>query len=133
MVMSQGGKIIWPASRPRSQKCRSFRTDLTPFDFEVNITVTPAETRILNYEAGLADNCFFSTFGDILSFRSLSRSIDETQIESEEFAKRREDDILGDIRSKIEAKIKNYEDLIEVERSTDMVTSEIFCLVKTIS
>merc|ERR1719430_1816375 len=45
--------------------------------------------------------------------RSLSRSIDETQIESEEFAKRREDDILGDIRSKIEAKIKNYEDLIE--------------------
>jgi len=48
--------------------------------------------------------------------RSLSRSIDETQIESEEFAKRREDDILGDIRSKIEAKIKNYEDLIEVER-----------------
>jgi len=48
--------------------------------------------------------------------RSLSRSIDETQIESEEFAKRREDDILGDIRTKIEAKIRNYEDLIEVER-----------------
>ena len=68
-----------------------------------------------------------------MSFRSLSRSIDETQIESEEFAKRREDDILGDIRSKIEAKIKNYEDLIEVERSTDMMTSEIFCLMKTTS
>ena len=131
--MSQGGKITWPASRPRSQKCRSFRTDLTPFDFEVNLTVTPAETRILNYEAGLTDNCCFSTFVDIVSFRSLSRSIDETQIESEEFAKRREDDILGDIRSKIEAKIKNYEDLIEVEKGTDMMTSEIFCLMKTTS
>ena len=67
LVMSQGGKIIWPASRPRSQKCRSFRTDLTPF--EVNLTVTQTETRIINYETGLKDNCCFSTFDDIGVFQ----------------------------------------------------------------
>ena len=56
-----------------------------------------------------------------VSFRSLSRSVDENQIESGDFASSIEDDILGDIRSKIEAKIKNYEDMIEVDMSAFML------------
>ena len=56
-----------------------------------------------------------------VSIRSLSRSVDENQIESGDFASSIEDDILGDIRSKIEAKIKNYEDMIEVDMSAVML------------
>ena len=48
------------------------------------------------------------------SFRSLGRSIDDTVSESGDFAISIEDDILGDIRTKIEAKIRNYETIIEV-------------------
>lgn len=49
--------------------------------------------------------------------RSLGRSIDDTVSESGDFAISIEDDILGDIRTKIEAKIRNYETIIEVEKS----------------
>ena len=48
------------------------------------------------------------------SFRSLGRSIADTVSESGDFAISIEDDILGDIRTKIEAKIRNYETIIEV-------------------
>jgi len=49
--------------------------------------------------------------------RSLSRSIDETnEVKSDGITIK--DGLLGDIISKIEAKIRNYEDMIEVERSS---------------
>jgi len=54
--------------------------------------------------------------------RSLGRSLDENECvakneDCETFASSIEDDILGDIRTKIEAKIRNCEDMIEVERA----------------
>ena len=53
-----------------------------------------------------------------VSCRSLSRSIDETnEVKSDGITIK--DGLLGDIISKIEAKIRNYEDMIEVVKSGD--------------
>ena len=53
-----------------------------------------------------------------MSCRSLSRSIDETnEVKSDGITIK--DGLLGDIMSKIETKIRNYEDMIEVMKSGD--------------
>ena len=49
-----------------------------------------------------------------LSFRSLSRSIDENETTNKSDVVGIRHGILGDIMSKIEAKIRNYEDMIKV-------------------
>ena len=49
-----------------------------------------------------------------LSFRSLSRSIDENETTNKSDVVGIRHGILGDIMSKIEAEIRNYEDMLEV-------------------